>query len=164
MKQYDYKGRIYSVTNCELKDIPSHIERVYQYWDIANVNLDEQTKLLEEAVKNNTAYKVIDDKDITKSVIYCNKIKRHEVQSNLLWLRDKRMFSILCYYLRLRANIHTIYFKPHTKTFIPFEFVVNDLSIRLFHSHDYPLKIDLYSKKSEDIYKNYFLRFNIKEL
>ena len=164
MKQYDYKGRIYSVTNCELNDIPSHIERVNHYWDMTNVDIEEQTRLLVKAVEAGTAYKVINDKGISKSVIYCNKMKRHEVQSNLLWLRDKLVFSILCYYLRLTANIHTIYFKPHTKDFIPFEFVVNDLSIRLFHSHDYPLKIDLYSAKSDKIYKDYFLRFNIKEL
>ena len=52
------------------------------------------------------------DNNETESAIYfINMNNKHTVQSNLLFLNDKRMFAILCYYLRLTANIHKIYFK-----------------------------------------------------
>ena len=165
MKQYKYKGRIYLVTECTLEDILSHIERVLSYWTSANVDIKEQTKALEEAVNNHTAFKVVNDNNETEAAIYfINMNNKHTVQSNLLFLNDKRMFAILCYYLRLTANIHKIYFKPHTKDFIPFKFIVNDSSIRLFHSNDLPLEIDLYSKKSQILYEDHYLKYNIQEL
>ena len=164
MKQYEYKGRIYSVVNCTMEDIPSHIERVSSYWESANVDIQEQTKLLEQAINENTAFKLIDDEDTSKAFIYCIMMGDNEAQSNLMWLEDKRMFAMLCYYLRLTANIHIIYFKPHTKDYIPFEFVVQDSSIRSFHNNDTPLKIDLYSTKSTKLYEDHFLSRGIKEL
>ena len=165
MKQYNYNNKIYTVTNCTLEDIPSHIERVLSYWTSANVDIKEQTKVLEEAVNNHAAFKVVNDNNETEAAIYfINMNNKHIVQSNLLFLNDKRMFAILCYYLRLTANIHKIYFKPHTKDFIPFKFIVNDSSIKLFHSHDKPLEIDLYSKKSQILYEDHYLKYNIQEL
>lgn len=164
MKQYDYKGRIYLVTNCTLEDIPSHIERVLSYWETANVDVEEQTAALEKAVNEGTAFKLVDDNDELQAVIYYTTLKRHKGQSNLLWFKDKRMFAILCYYLRLTANMHFIYFLPHTKDFIPFQFIVQDNSIRHFHSHGTPLEINLYSKKSQYLYEDHYLRHNIREL
>ena len=52
MKQYRYKGRIYLVTECTLEDIPSHIERVLSYWKSTNTDIDEQIKLLQNAVQH----------------------------------------------------------------------------------------------------------------
>ena len=34
MKQYKYKSRIYSIVNCKVEDIPSHVERVSSYWPV----------------------------------------------------------------------------------------------------------------------------------
>ena len=72
MKQYRYKGRLYLVTECTLEDIPSHIERVLSYWTSANVDIKEQTKVLEEAVNNHTAFKVVNDNNNTR--IYFNLV------------------------------------------------------------------------------------------
>lgn len=162
MKQYEYQGNIYSISNCTLEDIPSHIERVLSYWESSNVNVDEQRTLLEKAVNEGTAFKLVDEQDKTMAVIYYSKITFDSGQSNLLWFKDKRMFAMLCYFLRLGANIHYIYFMPHSKDYIPFEFVVQDSSIRLFHSHNQPLKIDLYSRKSQILYEDHFLAKNIQ--
>lgn len=162
MKQYIYQGNIYSIAYCTLEDIPSHIERVLSYWESTNVDLDKQRALLEEAINNQTAFKLVDANNNTMAVIYYIAITYDSGQSNLLWFKDKRMFAMLCYFLRLGANIHYIYFMPHSKNFIPFEFVVQDRSIRLFHSHNQPLKIDLYSRKSQMLYEDHFLARNIQ--
>ena len=61
MKQYNYNNKIYTVTNCTLEDIPSHIERVLSYWKSTNTDINQQIELLQNAVKSNTAFKVIDD-------------------------------------------------------------------------------------------------------
>ena len=165
MKQYKYKGKIYLVTECTLEDIPSHIERVLPYWTSANVDIEEQTKVLEKAVNNHTAFKVVNDNNETEAAIYLIKLNNKFImQSNLLFFNDKRMFAILSYYLILTVNIHKIYFKPHTKDFIPFKFIVQDSSIRLFHSNDLPLEINLYSKKSQILYEDHYLRYGIQEL
>lgn len=164
MKQYEYAGRIYTVTTCTKEDIPSHVERVLSYWQECDVDISEQIKALEDAVQSNTALKVINDLGETESAIYFKKLKAHDVQSNLLFLNNKRMFAILCYHLRVVTSLRAIYFLPHTKDYIPFEFVVDDYSIRLFHSHNRPLEINLFSKKGQMLYEDHFLRHNIQAL
>ena len=161
MKQYEFDNQIYSVVTCTENDIPSHVERVLSYW--ANADIKEQIQALEQAVASKTAWKLVDENSETKSVVYCNMLNKRDAMSNLLWLADKRMFAMLCYYLRLTANIQHIYFLPHSNH-IPFRFIVQESSIRLFHSHGTPLEIDLYSKKSQKLYEVHFLRHNIREL
>ena len=51
MKQYTYKGRIYSVVKCVKEDIPSHIERVSSYWTADGVDVEQQTRLLKDSKK-----------------------------------------------------------------------------------------------------------------
>lgn len=164
MKQYKYKGKIYTVTTCTKEDIPSHIERVLSYWKANDVDLAEQTKLLEQAVDEGTAYKVVNEDGEDETAMYCIKSTRHEAQSNLMFINNKRMLAILCHHLRTRVSLKTIYFKPHSKNYIPFEFVVDDYSIRLFHSHDRPLAIDLFGKKGQRLYEDHFKRHDIQVL
>jgi hypothetical protein len=164
MNQYKYRDSIYSVVNCTIEDIPSHIERVLPYWKPNNVDVDKQRTVLEQAVNEGTAFKVVDTDGNTKAVIYYIKFKVNSGTSNLLWFEDKRMLAILCYYLRLKANMLYLYFMPHSKNYIPFEFIVQDSSIRLFHSHNQPLKINLYSRKSHRLYEEHFLAKDIQVL
>lgn len=168
IKQYNFNNSIYTVTNCTLQDIPSHIERVSSYWK--NTDINTQIKQLEKSVKENTAFKVIDDKGISKAIIYIvlNNNKIYNIgQSNLLWFDNKRMFAILAYYLRVHKNIFKLYFMPHIQKGIdniPFKFIVQDSSIRLFYSHNTPLEIDLYSNKCNKLYNLHFKKYDIKEL
>lgn len=162
MHQFRYQGSIYSIARCTLDDIPSHIERVLSYWKSTNTDVELQRASLEKAVNENTAFKLVDANNSTMAVIYYTKISPESGQSTLLWIKDKRMFAMLCYFLRLGANIHYIYFMPHSKSYIPFAFVVQDASIRLFHSHNQPLKIDLYSRKSQLLYEDHFLAKGIQ--
>lgn len=164
MKQYNYDNKVYTVINCTLEDIPSHTERVLLYWKSTNTDIDEQIKLLQDAVKANTAFKVIDDTGTTKACIYYNLLHWQTGQSNYLWFENKRMLAILSYYLRMYCNLVKLLFKPHSKTYIPFSFIVEDSSIRLFHSHDYPLEVNLWSKKCISVYENHFVKYNIKEI
>ena len=162
-KQYRFDNRIYTVTNCTKDDIPFHTERVLSYWTSCNVDIEAQISALNQSVDESTAFKVLNDSGETEATIYCIRNGKY-YQSNMLWFNNKRMFAILCYYMRLTANILIIKFKPHSKDFIPFEFIVQDSSIRLFHSDDLPLEINLYSTKSDRLYELHFKKFNIEEL
>ena len=164
MKQYTLYNNVYSVLPCAVKDIPSHIGRVLSYWEESNVNVAAQSEYLVKAVLANTAFKVVNQNNVELAVIYCNKLKRQVMQSNLLWLRSKIVFSILTYHFRMYEDIRVIQFLPHDKNFIPFEFAIKDSSIRTFHSHDTPLMADLYSSKSQLLYEKYFKDLNIKEV
>lgn len=164
MQQFEYKGRIYTVTNCTKEDIPSHIERVLSYWQDCHVNVEEQKEALKEAVENNTAFKVVNDLGEDEASIYYIRENPWTGISNLLFFNNKRVFVILGYYLRIFICLTNIYFLPHTKNYIPFEFIVEDSSIRLFHSDGTPLEIDLYSKKSQMLYEDHYVKHNIQVL
>ena len=151
MKQYKYRNRIYTVTNCTNEDIPSHIERVSSYWLTSNVNVKEQTELLETCVKEGIAIKLVNDKNITQCAIYCLHLKEGEVKSHLLWTKSKKLFTMLAWYLRTHLDIAKIFFMPHNNTYIPFEFMVTPQSIRRFHSHNAPLVIDLFSSVNYEL-------------
>ena len=150
MKQYKYKGRLYSIVNCKVEDIPSHVERVSSYWDTNQVDVTQQIKYLTQCIQSGLAKKLIDDKGRLQVVIYCMHIRDTEVSSHLLWARSKKLLAIMSWYLREHQDIAVIYFTPHSKDFIPFEFIVAPHSIRSFHSHDTPLMIDLFSETSRE--------------
>ena len=149
MKQYAYKGRIYSVVKCVKEDIPSHIERVSSYWTADGVDVEQQTRLLEDCINNGIALQLVNDKGSTQAVIYGLWLKCDDIKSHLLWIRSKKLFTILAWYLREHAYIRNIYFMPHSKSLIPFEFLVKSMSIRRFYSHNAPLAIDLYSSDNQ---------------
>ena len=163
-KQFSFEGRIYSVTSCKKEDIPSHIERVLSYWESVKVDLKEQAKLLEKAIDSDGAFKVVDDEGKDRAGIYY--VPRNSMSGDCyyMFLDNKRMIAMLCYYLRMDVGLTELYFLPHTKDFIPFKFLIEDSSIRMFHSYNQPLKIRLSSKKSKYLYEDHFVRYGIKEL
>lgn len=149
MKQYKYQGRIYSIVDCKVEDIPSHIERVSSYWP--SEIIEDQTETLKDCIENGIAIQLINDKGKPQAVIYCLPIKEQEVKSHLLWIRSKRLFAILAWHLRTYLDISKVVFMPHSKDFIPFEFMVTPASIRRFHSHNMPLIIDLFSPENREL-------------
>lgn len=151
MKQYQYKGRTYSIVRCTKEDIPSHIERVSSYWIKESVDMTIQLMLLHECIKEGLCLQLVNDKGSTQAVIYSNYCGYDNVTSHLLWIRSKRMFAILGWYLRQHSKIRNIFFMPHTKDYIPFEFVVKPMSIRKFYTHNTPLVIDLYSTYNHNV-------------
>lgn len=163
MKRYEYQGRIYSIVRCKDEDIPSHIERVSSYWEEDNVNIDSQYLLLHDCIKNGLSLQLINDKGNTQAVIYSQYKGYDNVVSYLLWIRSKRMFGILGWYLRQYEYIKNIFFMPHSND-IPFEFVVKPMSIRKFHSHGTPLVIDLYSPNNERLGLEPIVEGIVKEL
>jgi len=163
--KYSFEGRVYSVISCTKEDIPSHTERVLSYWESAKVNISTQIKLLEKCIEQGTAYKVVDDEGKDRAGIYY--IARKGLQSGdcyYMFLDNKRMLAILCYYLRMRVCLDTLYFLPHTKGFIPFRFLVDESSIRDFNCYGFPLEIKLSSQKSRYLYEDHYVRYGIKEI
>ena len=163
-KKFSFEGRIYSVTRCKKEDIPSHIERVLSYWELVKVNIKEQAKLLEKAIDSDGAFKVVDDEGKDRAGIYY--VPRNSMSGDCyyMFLDNKRMLAMLCYYLRMTVCLEELYFLPHTDRFIPFKFLVEESSIRNFYSYHLPLAINLSSKKSHYLYEDHFLKYGIKEL
>ena len=164
MKEYKLIGKVYQLLPCTIEDIPFHIGRVLSYWEKDNVDVNTQKVHLTKAVENKTAFKVVNSSGVEFAVIYCNELRPQVMQSNLLWLKSKFVFSILIYHFRTYENIRIIQFMPHSKNFIPFEFAIKDSSIRTFHSHNTPLIADFYSTKSQSIYERYFKDTGIEEV
>ena len=107
---------------------------------------------------------MIDPNGVSKAFIYYFMLYYQNAESNMLWFENKRMLAMLSYYIRMHKNITHFFFLPHRKDFIPFLFLVKDSSIRLFHSHNRPLEIDLWSKKGERLYQDHYVRYGIEEL
>lgn len=153
----------YTIKHCTSNEIPSHIEKVLSYWIENNADIDEQTKLLTKSIQENLAIQLIDSQEKLKAVIYCIPVNTtKDVMSNLLWFKNKKMLTMLGYYLHHYLSIHCIHFLPHSKTFIPFKFIVEDYSIRYFHSQNTPLVIDFHSTKSQFLYEKYFIKGDIQ--
>lgn len=164
-KRFLFKNRIYTVLACTNNDIPSHTERVMSYWESTGTNLDTQLKLLEEAVEAQTAFKLVDDQGESKAFVYylLNDSDITACNCHLLYFTDKRMLAMLCFYLRICACIETLYFMPHNRDFIPFEFLVEDYSIRDFYSVSSPLVIRTSSNKIHNLYETHFIGYGITE-
>ena len=78
MKQYTYKGRIYSVVKCVKEDIPSHVERVSSYWPVEI--LEDQIESLKDCIENGIAIQLVNDKGKAQAIIYCLPVKEGEVK------------------------------------------------------------------------------------
>lgn len=161
-KQYLYKSKIYSIINCTKEDIPVHIEKVSSYWSEQIINLQEH--LLENCINTGLAKQLVNDKNQTQAVIYGTYYNNRIITSYLLWMRSKKLFSLLAYYLRTKSDITTILFKPHTMNPVPFEFMVKPSSIRRYYSHNSPLVIDLYSPVNKELGYHLFREGLAKEI
>lgn len=163
-KNYDFNGDIYSVVACTKEDIPSHTERVLSYWKETNTSIPTQFKLLEDCIEEDTAYKLIDANGVSKAGIYLQFTKIDEARCYFMFLENKRMLAMLFHYLRTVTNINVVLFTPHDKKFIPFKFLMNEISIRMWINTGVPIRIGTYSKQGQALYEDHFLRYGIKEL
>ena len=79
----------------------------------------------------------------------------------LFWSADNRSMAVLAHAIKSYTPIRYIYFMPHSCHFhklVPFEKIVTDSSIRLFHSHHAPLCINLYTDRK---FTNFLHKQNI---
>lgn len=164
LAQYELNNKLYTLEYCIEDDIPSHIQRVLSYWEKAKVDIEEQTEQLKECVASRTALKIVDSNNETMCCIYFRADDIHTVQCYLLWIGNKKIFSMICFYLRQHSEIENLYFYPHFMDIVPFRFVVDEKSIRMYYNNNTPLLINLHSQKSYKMYTFYFERYGIKEL
>ena len=161
MQKYRYKGRIYSIENCVMQDIPSHLERVLSYYRPDEIETQRQRMV--EAVYCGTAYKLVNPEGETVVFAYYEQMSEEEAKGIALWWESIRLFSIFGIWFRSYTFNQFVYIKPHKKDFVTFEFLVEDYSIRNYHLHDSPLIIDLFSDKCRKIIKLYE-RLEVKEI
>lgn len=164
MLQYMFNNRAYSMLNCTYKDIPSHIERVSLYWKQYNVDIPYQQNMMEDSIDENNAFQLVDSNNECKAYIYLTLYKPTKYKCVVMWFERKIYLSILFYFLKQHKNLHYLYFMPHTKEFIPFRTMLDDMQVKSFIRHGTPIGIDFYSKKSNNLYKYYFERLHVYEV
>ena len=155
-KQYKYRDKYYSIINCTKEDIPSHIERVSSYWTSYGIDFNEQRKWLEKSVEQTNAYKMVDTSNRLYACAYLLPANTYTMQAVLGWFHTKIAYAIGCFFARQTLGLRTIAIMPHTNDFIPYQFAVDEGSIRAFYDLGSPLLIQLCSKKNIDIYKTKF--------
>lgn len=153
MKSYKYRNEIYTISQCTVEDIPSHLERVSSYLDTDE--LISHKKRMEDAVVANTAYKLVDSKGNTKVFAYYEQMEYQVVNGIALWWSSLKLFAIFGVWFRTRTDIRDIYIKPHNNNLVSFQFLITDDSIRGFHFNRTPLILDMYTKKCNKIAELY---------
>lgn len=162
MDEYVYDGTYYSVKNIPKEKIPSHIERVLFYWEQSGANIDQQKEMLEKSVEEGSAYMLVHNEDSPKVFLYLTKYDANNYIAHALWFERKVFLAILCYHLRRHTQIRAIFFIPHKLTDdFPFKFLVEEGTIGPCIQYGYPVKVDLYSQKCENLYKYYLVRNNV---
>lgn len=124
MKQYLYKGIVYSVIPCDEKDIPSHIERVYSYWTYDKLlDIDRRYNELHYCVSTGQAYKLVTN-NIEYATVYYHKFIKYTVIL-LFWTRLKPYLAMM---LDWGESIHKndIVFAPHRDDFIQYRFLLSE--------------------------------------
>ena len=153
MKSYKYRNEIYTISQCTVEDIPSHLERVSSYLDTDELISHEQR--MKEAVNCDTAYKLVDSNGNTKVFAYYEYVDYQIVNGIALWWTTLRMFAIFGVWFRSYTDIRDVYIVPHKNNLVSFQFLVTDDSMKGYHFNGTPLILDMYTKKCDRIVKLY---------
>lgn len=156
-----YKNKLYKISNCTTKDIPSHLGRVLPY--LTDDEIEPYVLRMDEAVYCGTAYKLIDENDNTKVFAYYQQKDRQQVHGISLWWSNIKMFAIFGIWFRSYTNNRYVYIMPHVNKLIGFDFLIEEDSIRSYHFNGTALLLDLYSEKSGKIVDIYE-RMNVIEV
>ena len=162
-KHYQLRNKVYTVVDCLEKEIPSHIERVSLYWEQSGTDFDMQAECMRQSIAEGLAIKCLDEKDeeigVTYATYYNNS--KHIIYGNLLWVNSNRVLAIFIHYFKTFKDTAKVFFYPHITHPIPFEDVVEVLSIRRYHRFNRPLELNMQSGKALDFMNKYFSLYDI---
>ena len=165
LEQYLFKDIVYSIYNCTKQDIPSHIEKVYQYWSNGDikVNMDKQYKLLEQSVEDELAFKLVDSNDNVCALLYAIIKEPQYANIYLFWGSRKPFIAMITTYGFCNYAV-TARFYPHYINHFPYEFLINDISIRSWRAYKTPIEVTPYSEEYKKFIKLNYTNKKIKQL
>lgn len=153
MIRYKVGNEIYTVTKCELKDIPSHLGKVLSYLSDNEVNT--QIERMTKAVELGNAIKVIDSNETNLSCFYYEVIAPEKLLGITLYHTTYKDWVILADAIFYeKPYITTLYVMPH-KDNISFKSLIDIDSAKGFQYNGTPLKIFRFSDKWKKFMKLY---------
>ena len=153
MSTYEYKNKLYIVSECSIDEIPSHIERVFSYWAKDNTDIQVQKDLMEECITDGIALKITSNDMLLGSVylLHIDKdttsyTREDDYKGIQCFVKTKSAFALLMYHLREKLSVCRILFQPHCMNPVPFGKWLTESSIRNHYSFRIPIIANLYNK------------------
>lgn len=164
--QYQLRNKIYSVVDCSVEDIPSHIERVSSYWEESNTDIWYQSQLMKLAIDEGLALRVLDNTEEERLAIYIvlHRNSEHTANGCLLYTKDNRSLAMALDVYKRDKEIAKIFFMPHKLPPVPFSDIVEISSIRKYHDFRKPLEVDLQKGKALSFINKYFNLYDIQRV
>lgn len=164
MVNYFYRNQQYSVVPCSLEDIPSHIERVLSYWETTNTNINTQKFYLEECVKANEAFKVLNDKNESIACLYWKGIDKNKAIAYYCWFKNGLALAIGQDYAYRYFPYEIVYYVPHERTKLHYKCFHTFASALAFHKSKDSVPINIRNPKMMSHYRKYFKENGVKEV
>lgn len=99
-----------------------------------------------QAIKEKSAWKLVDDTDELLGFAYLIKLRVQEYAARAAWFKTKQALAVMLYTGRTKLKVQHVYVIPHSQN-IPYSFIVEDYSIRLFLNVGEPLDINPFLTK-----------------
>ena len=165
-KQYQLRGKVYTIADCSESEIPSHLERVSSYWGQYIEDLNTQIPRLKQCIDKGIAVKMLDENGECQLICYLSSSPRDKVIYNgqCFWVADNRSIAMLAHWLIYDKQVAMVFFMPFNMNPVPFKKIVEDMSMRKHNNFHTPLKIDLVKGKANKFMNKYFTLYDIKEL
>ena len=164
--QYQLRNKIYTIADCSKNEIPSHIERVSQYWSQLDESIEDQVARLQQCVDLGVAVKILDEKN--KLNLACYTIPHPKDKSlhlgQMLWTTSNRFIALFFYWLHTHKKVYSISFMPINIDLIPFIKIVEDMSIQKYYNFHTSLRVNLFKGKANRFVTKYVNLYNIQEL
>ena len=164
--QYQWKDKIYKLVNCTKEEIPSHSERVLSYWEQAGENPEDHYRAMEISIDSGIAFKVIDNTNKEYLTVYFSYYKdsRQCVLGHVFWTATKFALAMGLHHVKNDLEIASIFIMPLLPNYIPYSFLVDNTSVKLFHAYHQLVIISTQTKKCNDFLRSYFDTDKVKEL
>ncbi len=165
-KQYQLRGKVYTIADCSESEIPSHLERVSSYWGQYIEDLSTQIPRLKQCIDEGIAVKMLDENGECQLICYLSPSSRDSVIYNgqYFWVTNNRAIAIFVHWLVHSKQVAMIFFMPFNMNPVPFKKIVEDMSMQRHNNFHTPLKIDLINGKANKFMDKYFKLYDIKEL
>lgn len=164
--QYQLRNKIYTIVDCSENEIPSHLERVSQYWSQLPESIESQIARLKQCIDSNTAIKILDEKNNLSLVCYTipSTLDKTAYIGHMLWTTSNRFIALFFHWLHTHKKVYVISFMPISMNPVPFAKIVEDMSMQRYYNFHTPLKVNLSKGKASKFVKKYITLYNIKEI
>lgn len=161
LASYICSGQRYDILRCKPKDIPDHSDLVSQFWEDPSM----QTMYMGIAIKNNSAFKLVDTSGNTLCYLYGIPQDRHILCATSFWCKLKKYAVIGYQFIRDHTFYERIYWSPHKfDGRIPLAYVLEDRMITDYKNGRDFVEITVPNKKFEKMLRIKSRIYHIREV